>query len=77
MVLIAGGTYTYARVPLGAWLQPAFAFERNPYDKIGHFMQGVVPALVAREIFAWRICEGRKDGGVTVGVRGHGGKCVL
>ncbi len=50
VVLIAGGTYTYARVPLGAWMQDAFALERNPYDKIGHFMQGFVPVLVAREI---------------------------
>ena len=50
LVLILGGTYTYARVPLGFWLQDAFAFERNPYDKIGHFMQGFVPAMVAREI---------------------------
>src|SRR5574343_205710 len=50
LVLIAGGAYTYARVPLGFWLQSAFDFSRNPYDKIGHFMQGFVPALVAREI---------------------------
>ncbi len=50
LVLIGGGTYTYARVPLGYWLQELFALARNPYDKIGHFMQGLVPALVAREI---------------------------
>lgn len=50
LVLIMGGTYTYARVPLGFWLQDAFGFGRNPYDKIGHFMQGFVPALVVREI---------------------------
>lgn len=50
LVLIAGGAYTYARVPLGFWLQDIFAVDRNPYDKIGHFMQGFVPALVAREI---------------------------
>lgn len=50
LVLIAGGAYTYARVPLGFWLQDIFAVNRNPYDKIGHFMQGFVPALVAREI---------------------------
>jgi putative membrane protein len=50
LVLMIGGTYTYARVPLGFWLQDAFALGRNPYDKIGHFMQGFVPALVAREI---------------------------
>jgi putative membrane protein len=51
LVLILGGAYTYARVPLGFWLQDFFELTRNPYDKIGHFMQGVTPALVAREIF--------------------------
>lgn len=50
LVLILGGAYTYARVPLGAWVQHAFDLSRNPYDKLGHFMQGFVPALVAREI---------------------------
>jgi putative membrane protein len=50
LVLILGGTYTYARVPLGAWIQQAFDLSRNPYDKLGHFMQGFVPAMVAREI---------------------------
>ena len=50
LVLILGGTYTYARVPLGTWVQQAFDLARNPYDKLGHFMQGFVPAMVAREI---------------------------
>jgi putative membrane protein len=50
LVLILGGAYTYARVPLGFWLQDLLALERNPYDRIGHFMQGFVPAMVAREI---------------------------
>lgn len=54
LVLILGGAYTYARVPLGSWLQDAFGFARNPYDRIGHFMQGLVPALVAREILLRR-----------------------
>jgi len=49
-VLILGGTYTYARVPLGFQLQDWFGLGRNPYDKIGHFFQGLVPALAAREI---------------------------
>jgi putative membrane protein len=49
-VLMLGGAYTYARVPLGYWIQGVFDLGRNPYDKIGHFMQGFVPALVAREI---------------------------
>jgi putative membrane protein len=50
LVLIYGGAYTYARVPLGFWLQEGLGLSRNPYDKIGHFMQGFVPALIAREI---------------------------
>jgi len=50
LVLILGGAYTYARVPLGFWLQDLFSLGRNPYDKIGHFMQGFVPAIAAREI---------------------------
>lgn len=50
LVLIAGGAWTYARVPLGFWLQELLAVDRNPYDKIGHLMQGFVPALAAREI---------------------------
>jgi len=51
LVLALGGAYTYARVPLGFWLQEALELSRNPYDKIGHFLQGLTPALVAREIF--------------------------
>lgn len=50
LILIGGGAYTYARVPFGFWLQDLLGTARNPYDKIGHFMQGFVPALVAREI---------------------------
>jgi len=50
LVLIVGGAYTYAHVPLGFWLQDLLGTARNPYDKIGHFMQGFVPALAAREI---------------------------
>lgn len=50
LVLIVGGTYTYARVPIGYEVAEAFALARNPYDKLGHFFQGLVPALIAREI---------------------------
>ena len=50
LILIAGGTYTYARVPAGFWVQDWLALERNPYDRLGHFAQGFVPAIVAREI---------------------------
>ncbi|WP_336944032.1 DUF2238 domain-containing protein [Acinetobacter modestus] len=50
MVLIVGGAYTYARVPLGFEIAQWFGLDRNLYDKIGHFMQGFVPAIAAREI---------------------------
>jgi len=61
LILIYGGAYTYARVPAGFWLQELLGFTRNPYDRIGHFAQGFVPALVARELLlrVFRI-EGRK-----------------
>lgn len=61
LILIYGGAHTYARVPLGFWLQDIFGFERNPYDRLGHLAQGFVPALVARELLlrVFRI-EGRK-----------------
>jgi putative membrane protein len=51
VILLVGGAFTYARVPLGFWVQDALHLSRNPYDKLGHFAQGFVPALVAREIF--------------------------
>lgn len=54
LVLILGGAYTYARVPPGFWVQDLFEFSRNPYDKLGHFIQGVTPALLAREILSRR-----------------------
>jgi putative membrane protein len=50
IVLIVGATYTYARVPLGFDLQQWLGLARNPYDRIGHFAQGFVPAVLAREI---------------------------
>lgn len=50
LILIMGGEHTYARVPFGFWLQEQLGFLRNPYDRIGHFAQGFVPALLAREI---------------------------
>jgi putative membrane protein len=49
-VLCVGGHYTYARVPLFNWLQPIFGWQRNDYDRLGHLMQGFVPAIIAREI---------------------------
>lgn len=50
LILMLGGAYTYARVPLGFWMQDWFDFSRNNYDKIGHFAQGFVPAFVTREL---------------------------
>lgn len=59
-VLIIGGAYTYARVPAGFLVQEWFDLARNPYDKLGHFMQGFVPALAARELFIrLRVINGR------------------
>ena len=50
LILIGGGAYSYARMPLGNWFAEIFHLSRNPYDKLGHFFQGLVPALAAREI---------------------------
>jgi putative membrane protein len=52
--LIVGGHYTYERVPLGEWAREAFGLRRNPYDRLGHFLQGFVPAILAREILLRR-----------------------
>lgn len=49
-ILMLGGKYTYAEVPLGFWMEHTFGFARNHYDRIGHFAQGFVPALMGREI---------------------------
>nr|WP_321228828.1 DUF2238 domain-containing protein [uncultured Psychroserpens sp.] len=49
-ILIIGGHYTYAEVPLFHWLQETFNHTRNNYDKVGHFAQGFVPAMIAREL---------------------------
>jgi putative membrane protein len=50
LVLMLGGHYTYAEVPLGEWAKEAFGFARNHYDRLGHVTQGFVPAILAREI---------------------------
>jgi len=54
VILMVGGHYTYAEVPLGFWMQRAFGFARNHYDRIGHLAQGFVPAILAREILLRR-----------------------
>lgn len=54
VILMVGGRYTYAEVPLGFRMEEWFGFARNHYDRIGHFAQGFVPALVAREVLVRR-----------------------
>jgi putative membrane protein len=54
IILMVGGKYTYAEVPFGFWLQDAFGFSRNHYDRIGHFAQGFIPAMLAREVLIRR-----------------------
>jgi putative membrane protein len=54
VVLIVGGHYTYAEVPPGHWVRDAFDLSRNHYDRVGHFMQGFGPAIVAREVLVRR-----------------------
>lgn len=51
IILMIGGKYTYALVPAGDWVSELFGWSRNNYDKLGHLVQGFVPALVARELF--------------------------
>ncbi|PZO64545.1 MAG: hypothetical protein DI635_05375 [Pseudoxanthomonas suwonensis] len=50
LVLMYGGAYTYAKTPLGFWLRDLLDWERNPWDRLGHWMQGFVPAILAREL---------------------------
>jgi putative membrane protein len=50
IILAVGGIYTYAKVPLGFWMQEWFHFNRNDYDKIGHLAQGFIPAILVREV---------------------------
>ena len=50
IILMIGGHYTYAEVPLGEWVREAFDGSRNNYDKLGHFVQGFIPAMIAREL---------------------------
>ena len=50
VILMVGGHYTYAEVPLGEWAREAFDGTRNNYDKVGHFAQGFIPAMIAREL---------------------------
>ena len=60
ILLCVGGKYTYARVPLGEWFKDALHLARNHYDRLGHFAQGFVPAIVAREILLRRHIVARR-----------------
>jgi len=67
IVLIVGGHYTYAEVPLFNWLRDYFHLGRNYYDRVGHFLQGFVPALIAREVLL-RKGVLKRDGWLTFNV---------
>lgn len=54
IILMIGGHYTYAEVPLFNWIRDEFALSRNHYDRLGHFAQGFVPAMIAREVLLRR-----------------------
>jgi putative membrane protein len=54
LILMVGGHYTYAEVPAGFWMERALGLARNPYDRLGHFAQGFVPAIVVREVLIRR-----------------------
>ncbi|WP_214071742.1 DUF2238 domain-containing protein [Mucilaginibacter sp. dw_454] len=60
-ILFIGGHYTYAQVPLFNWVKDVFHQSRNNYDKLGHFVQGFVPAMIAREVFIRRNVIAKKN----------------
>jgi len=60
LILLVGAHYTYAEVPLFDWIQEYYQHQRNNFDKVGHFAQGFVPALVARELLIrFQVVNGR------------------
>lgn len=60
-ILFIGGHYTYAEVPLFNWIKETFHQTRNNYDKVGHFLQGFVPAIIVRELFIRKsVINGKK-----------------
>lgn len=61
VILMVGGHWTYARVPIGDWVEQLLGLARNPYDRLGHLAQGFVPAIAAREILR-RKARLRSDG---------------
>ncbi len=54
VILMVGGRYTYVEVPIGLWIRDAFDLSRNHYDRLGHFAQGFIPAILARELLLRR-----------------------
>lgn len=74
IILMVGGQYTYAKVPVGFEVQEWLGLSRNPYDKLGHFFRGLVPALVAREILVRGCTCADVNGGVPRLLRGAGDK---
>ncbi|RZL16346.1 MAG: DUF2238 domain-containing protein [Pedobacter sp.] len=67
LILIIGGHYTYAEVPLFDWIKETFHQSRNNYDKVGHFAQGFVPALIIREVLVRKnVVNGKKWLGVII-----------
>ncbi len=75
LILILGGHYTYARVPVGYWFQDLLDLSRNHYDRLGHFAQGFVPAILVRELLLRRSPLGQPVGSVpafhTFGAKGR------
>lgn len=61
IILMIGGHYTYAKVPLFDWIKDYFELSRNNYDKVGHFAQGFIPAIIAREIFIRKTVVNTKE----------------
>ena len=61
LVLIAGGYWTYEKMPIGVWLKEIMRTQRNHYDRFGHFLQGFVPAIIFRELYIR--CSPVKSGG--------------
>jgi putative membrane protein len=65
VILMVGGHYTYAEVPFGNWIRDYFGLSRNHYDRLGHFAQGFVPAMIAREVLL-RLNVLKRDGWLSV-----------
>jgi len=77
LILVLGGHYTYAEVPLGFWVRDWLGLERNHYDRLGHVAQGFVPAMVAREVIVRVAMQPRADGGLRRGWLGFVVTCVV